>query len=58
MNDSKRFFFSAATGIAVVVAITALYSLEGRPPDNRLVYASAAMAVVAVWYFLGRNRKS
>jgi len=58
MTDSQKLLYSVAAGAAAFVAITALYYLEGREPDNRLVGAAAVMAAIGLWHFLGRKTKS
>ncbi len=57
MTDSRKLFFSAGTGIAAFAAITALYYVEGREPNNSLVGASGVMAGIGLWHFLNRNKK-
>jgi hypothetical protein len=58
MTDSHKLLYCVATGIGVFAAITALYYLEGREPNNSLVGASAVMAGIGLWHFLGRKTKS
>ena len=58
MTDSRKLLYSAMAGIAAFTAITALYHIEGRAPDNTLVSAAAIMAAIGLWHFLGRNKKS
>lgn len=58
MTDSQKLLYSVAAGVAAFVAITALYYLEGREPNNNLVGAAAVMAGIGLWHFLGRKSKS
>jgi len=58
MTDAQKLLYSAAAGVAAFAAITALYYLEGREPNNSLVGAAAAMAGIGLWHFLGRKNKS
>ena len=58
MTDSQKLVYSAAAGAAAFAAITALYYLEGREPNNNLVAVAAVMAGIGLWHFLGRKSKS
>ena len=58
MTDARKLLYSALTGIAAFAAITALYHVEGREPNNTLVSAAAIMAAIGLWHFLGRKPKS
>ena len=58
MTDAQKFLYCIAAGAAAFVAITALYYLEGREPNNGLVIAAAGMAGLGLWHFLSRNKKS
>ena len=58
MTDAQKLLYSIAASATAFVAITALYYLEGREPNNQLVAAAAVMAGIGLWYFLGRNKKS
>jgi hypothetical protein len=58
MTDAQKLLYCVATGVGVFVAITALYYLEGRAPNNSLVGATAVMAGIGLWHFLGRKSKS
>ena len=58
MTDSRKLLFSAGTGITAFAAITALYYLEGREPNNMLVSAAAVMAAIGLWHYLSRKPKS
>jgi hypothetical protein len=58
MTDGQKLLYSVAAGIAAVVAITALYYLEGREPNNALVGSAGVMAGIGLWHFLGRKSKS
>ena len=58
MNDGQKLLYCIGAGAAAFVAITALYYLEGREPNNGLVIAASGMAGLGLWHFLGRNKKS
>jgi hypothetical protein len=58
MTDSQKLLYSAAVGAAAFAAITALYYLEGREPNNSLIGVTAVMAGIGLWHFLGRKSKS
>jgi hypothetical protein len=58
MTDAQKLLYSAAAGAAAFAAITALYYLEGREPNNSLVGVTAVMAGIGLWHFLGRKSKS
>ena len=58
MTDAQKLLYSATAGAAAFAAITALYYLEGREPNNSLVAAAAVMASIGLWHFLGRKSKS
>ena len=58
MTDAQKLLYSVAAGATAFVAITALYYLEGREPNNSLVGAAAVMAGIGLWHFLSRKSKS
>jgi NO-binding membrane sensor protein with MHYT domain len=58
LTDARKLLYSVAIGIAAFAAITALYYVEGREPNNSLVGAAAVMAGIGLWHFLGRKSKS
>jgi hypothetical protein len=58
MTDPQKLLYSVAAGIAAFAAITALYYVEGRAPNNGLVGAAAVMAGIGLWHFLSRKSKS
>jgi hypothetical protein len=58
MTDAQKLLYSAAAGAAAFASITALYYLEGREPNDTLVAATAVMAGIGLWHFLGRKSKS
>jgi hypothetical protein len=58
MTDAQKFLFSVAAGAAAFAAISALYYLEGREPNNSLVAVASGMAGLGLWHFLGRKKKS
>ena len=58
MTDGQRLLYCVAAGVAAVVAITALYYVEGREPNNNLIGAAGVMAGIGLWYWLDPKRKS
>ena len=57
LTDSQKLLYSVGAGVVAIAAITALYYLEGREPNNGLVGASGVMAGIGLWHFLNRNKK-
>ena len=58
MTDAQKLLYSVATGAAAFAAISLLYYLEGREPNNSLVAVASGMAGLGLWHFLNRKNKS
>ena len=58
MTDLQKLVYSVTAGFVSIIAISALYYLEGREPNKSLVGAAGVMASIGLWHFLSRKTKT